>query len=52
MEKELFRNEIRNHYDNITDEQIEDFLDTEFDCGLSLEENIYWFQTYLQGIFD
>lgn len=50
--KEEFRKQVREWYDNITDEQIETFLEEEFTEEVSLKENLLWFGTFIQGPFD
>lgn len=50
--KDEFRKSVRDHYDNITDEQIEDFLSEEFDEEMSLRDNLDWFLTFLQDMLD
>jgi uncharacterized protein (DUF433 family) len=50
--KDEFRKSVRDHYDNITDEQIEEFLSEEFDEEMSLRDNLDWFLTFLQDMLD
>lgn len=50
--RKKFRKEVRKHYVNFTNEEVEDFLETEYEDELSLEENLRWFGTYLQSPFD
>lgn len=50
--KEEFRKQVREWYDNITDEQIETFLEEEFTEEVPMKENLIWFGTFIQGMFD
>lgn len=50
--KEEFRKKVCEWYDNITDEQIESFLNEEFSEEVSMKENVLSFGTFIQGIFD
>lgn len=50
--KEEFRKKVHEWYDNITNEQIESFLEEEFDENISLKENLTWFGTFILGMFD
>lgn len=50
--KEKFRKQVREWYDNITDEQIETFFEEEFTEEVPLKENLLWFGTFIQGMFD
>lgn len=50
--KEEFGKQVREWYDNITDEQIETFLEEEFTEEVPMKENLLWFGTFIQGMFD
>ena len=50
--KEEFRKKVFEWYDNITTEQVETFLNEDFSEELSIRENLLWFGTFIQGIYD
>ena len=50
--KEEFRRMVHQWYDNITEEQIESFLNEEFSEEVPMKENVLNFGTFIQGIFD